>query len=560
MPPKRNRKRKAKELSSDLIDPSTNTPVEVCDDCNLNSSNPNDEIPISELFKSNEDIDVDVLFPASKEAKKSVTNTDDISNNIQSSNVYIPPLQLPNDPNNNVEMNPIVSRYVLPRKNHMKHVNTGLTFTPYEELFFKNVVFDVHNQDRFMTLGNGKPKEQFIFNLVHKYHLLDDKVCIVLKYNEEMKKYLILQPAEIIEYMKFKFKHFKHGYKKKSDYNELPVPKSINELLEKGQLKVENVYSKDEIRCKDEEDLDEWPNYSMWHSLYEDVSIMMYTGSNRLKNTSNIHKCTRLKLSFPKEKTFMLVFHGRTVHCGSESKLVKDSFHYSHDVRLFSYVDKYNPHLEREDSSSTNSIKTSLRSRGQKRFPQTTTATVETTSVKMCSCIANKYNNHKVPITCPKCESTIRKIKGWNCYEEALVVDVMTEYKLSKTNSSFKKEPNLVCGNLELWGWAVYEGINIHTIEFLPLKTEVMNLVHEERKWKGLQYLTGKQNRKYFDIGGLIDTKTSQKTNMLKKLFSCIQQKIKTIDGFKKGGLASTLLLSNFGLVNEQPEHRDYKG
>ena len=126
-------------------------------------------------------------------------------------------------------------------------------------------------------------------------------------------------------------------------------------------------------------------------------------------------------------------------------------------------------------------------------------------------------------MTCPKCESTIRKLKGWNCFEETLVVDVMTEYKLSKTNSSFKKEPNLVCGNLELWGWVVYEGINIHTIEYPPRKIEVMNLVHEE-KWKGLQYLTGKQNRKYFDIGGVVDTKTSQKTNMLRKLFSCIQK------------------------------------
>jgi len=154
---------------------------------------------------------------------------------------------IPHDPNNNVELNAIVSRYVLPRKNHMKHVNTGLTFTPYKELFFKNVVFDVHNQDRFMALGNGKPKEQFIFNLAHKYHLLDERVCVVLKYSEEMKKYLILQPPEIIEYMKFKFKHFKHGYKKKSDNNELPVYKSINELLEKGQLKVENVYSRNEI-------------------------------------------------------------------------------------------------------------------------------------------------------------------------------------------------------------------------------------------------------------------------------------------------------------------------
>lgn len=559
MASKVNKKRKVNGYSTDLVDPST-YPVDVGDNLNPNSSNPNDEIPITELFKSKKNVDIDILFPASKEIKKSIGISKEISKDTQSSNVYIPPSQVPNGQDNNVELSICVSRYVLPRKNHMKHVNTGIIFTPYEELFFKNVIFDVHNQDRFMELGNGKPKEQFIFNLVHKYHLLDENVCVVLKYNEDMKKYLVLQPPDIIEYMKFKFKHFKHGFKKKSDKNELPVYKSINECLENGQLKVENVYTKNELRCKEEEDVNEWPNYSMWHSLYEDVSIMMYSGSNRLNNSSIIHKCTRLKLLFPKEKTFMLVFHGRTVHCGSRSKLVNESFHYSHDVRLFSYVDKYNPHLEREDCSATNSIKNNLRSRGQKKYPQTTTATVETNSVKMCSCIANKYNNNNVPMTCAKCDDTIRKIKGWNCFEEALVVDVMTEYKLSKKSSAFRHEPNLVCGNLELWGWAVYEGINIHTIEYLPLKTEVMNIVHEERKWKGLQYLTGKQNRKYFDIGGLVDNKTSQNTNLLRQLFSSIQKKIKTIDDFKNGGLASTILLSNFGMVDEQPEHRDYKG
>ena len=68
----------------------------------------------------------------------------------------------------------------------------------------------------------------------------------------------------------------------------------------------------------------------------------------QMKNLFYIHanlaeeKDPRIVLKFPRDESFMLVFHGNLVHCGAKSEFPPNPFamYYSKALRAFAYVSK----------------------------------------------------------------------------------------------------------------------------------------------------------------------------------------------------------------------------
>jgi hypothetical protein len=456
-------------------------------------------------------------------------------------------------------------RYVLPRSSNKKHLITPNVskFNTMEELFFKNVIFQQRHVEEFSKLEDGNSKEKYLFDMIHSHKLLDQNECIVLKYNEENKLYYIQNSSDIIDYIKQRFKYLKCIYQKElkktvtnnGPLKQGPTYSSIDDILTKTKINFDALYSKDDIVP---ETSIAWPHYSMWHTLFQEASIYIYSGSHRVRTNKQVHRCTKLKLLFPSEKTFMLLFHGRTVHCGAESRVVPGSFNYGHDIRCFSYVLNSN---DKNSKLCMTDDKRVTRGSGEKMFAQSTTNKITTNNFKICSCLTNNDSE-----LCKTCDDVIESTKGWNFNDQALNVDVMKEYVHKKKLKKLKSNSNApVCGNLLEFGWAVYEGINIHSSEYLQLRTEAMNIVNSnqmKKKWSGIQYSCQTNNRFGLDLGEedfLPNKRLGPQVVMFKQLFINIEQDLlRSVSGFEFSTITKTVLLANFGKVEEQVTHRDY--
>lgn len=464
----------------------------------------------------------------------------------------------------------VPNKYVLPRLNNKKHEgNGGITFSKAEELFFKNVIFQYSNVEIFSKLENGPPKDHYLSKLMETFDLVDKTKVIVLKYEESNQKYYIQNSRQILDYLKNRFKCLKSNYlqKKEKKYDQQQSSSStttqftsIDDILSKSQIRFRNVYKQQD--CV-EVMSSNWPWYSMWHTLLQETSIIIYSSSHRLKHNANVHRCTKLKLQFPSEKAFMLLFDGRTVHCGDYSRIEKDSFNYSHDARLFSYVT-----INGNDDALGQKRQT--RSKGEIEYSQRFTNKIDTNSFKMCSCISNKYNSdYTIPDVCDICDPTIDSMKSWNYHEEAIIVNIMSEYR-NKNNNNCKLNkhiPRLVCGDIEEYGWAVYEGINVNDFDYIKLRSDMMKLIHDNSwkpKWTGLQHSCTKiNNRKMLNIGNLENGPSSSSNqedlSTIRNIFNNIDRKFRSIEYFKTARLTSSVVLANFGFVEQQQQHRDYE-
>jgi hypothetical protein len=73
-----------------------------------------------------------------------------------------------------------------------------------------------------------------------------------------------------------------------------------------------------------------YPWYSMIHLLFEPFDFIVYSGSHLMKQEKEVHEITELKLQFPKDKNFMILFHGKLLHSGAPALPESDarSFNY----------------------------------------------------------------------------------------------------------------------------------------------------------------------------------------------------------------------------------------
>ena len=55
---------------------------------------------------------------------------------------------------------------------------------------------------------------------------------------------------------------------------------------------------------------DKWNFYSMFHSMYQPFSFVLYNMSHKLSNNSSVHRCTRVYMNFSDNANCILIIHG----------------------------------------------------------------------------------------------------------------------------------------------------------------------------------------------------------------------------------------------------------
>ena len=83
---------------------------------------------------------------------------------------------------------------------------------------------------------------------------------------------------------------------------------------------------------------DDWNQFSCIHStINEGFNFVVYNASHKLKGGENVNPATRVRIMFPKNSSYFIVFHGRLVHNGDESIKNKDG-NFLYSPRMFSYL------------------------------------------------------------------------------------------------------------------------------------------------------------------------------------------------------------------------------
>ena len=292
--------------------------------------------------------------------------------------------------------------------------------------------------------------------------------------------------------------------------------------------------------------MEEWHYYSMFHSLYQSFSIVVYNYSHRLADTELVHRCTRLKINFPPNANAILFIHGRLVHSGSASKSENNlSYNHSHDLRLFLILIK---NLQRHRSSIDDTSSSSRRSSNRQQ-------------------VDSLYHNHTADgevdrRTFCMCNSTCKTCVSISGTKELNVEDIYKDKNLRVGWTSRTKAPKKIIGDINKFGWVIYTGVNIHHKDYVyHLDEELSNLVKNKprRMWHGI----GGTERRYFKLDEFMIEDTSKalkETENVSKIFDDIHSLVvHKIPIFKdKVVIKKKSLLANFGVVKEQQPHRDF--
>ena len=122
------------------------------------------------------------------------------------------------------------------------------------------------------------------------------------------------------------------------------------------------------------------------------------------KEKETLCMSVKLKLNFPAYPNMFIIFHGRTVHSGAESKIFSlSSAQTSHDTRLFSYITS-----KEYDNESKQNIR--IRNKGKEQSGQ-----VDRDGISVCSEQKNQ---------CKACTESM--------HEDVVEIDLLAEYNSIK--------------------------------------------------------------------------------------------------------------------------------
>ena len=249
--------------------------------------------------------------------------------------------------------------------------------------------------------------------------------------------------------------------------------KKHKNYLEKGILLPENLI--------DEETKN--PSFSMMHSLSQGFSIMLFSATHKTKaRRGMLHKPNAVRLVLGPD--MVLIWHERTYHCGTRSRLTKNreqgdkGFHlstmeadlspsrrksnvprpYEHleDMRLFAYVWNETGKLFRTRKDG--------RARSSDEIYQKEGYTCD-----------DFFKEHGDPNNSIKCQE---------CQRGTLVFD------LSFLQSNQYANGEVILGDLEKYGWCVYRSNNISDI----VESEIKNICARGTSWTRIH---GKRLMKY---------------------------------------------------------------
>ena len=327
----------------------------------------------------------------------------------------------------------------------------------------------------------------------------------------------------------------------------------------------------------------------MIHSLYEFWDLIVYDQSHKLHGGVNIHQCTCIRLKFPEGKNLFVLFNGYLVHSGSNAIQEQSisSFNFKNSLRLFAYVNKFANINDRNDD-----VLIRTRSNRSSISDQAADGKVDHENTNLCNVSL-----------CQICQENVNKFsrKDWNpigishngelvihlndCYDYVsnLRKEIMEKQKRKKSRdercgdssnppapkkSKFSElmkvdysKPLLVCGNLKENGWAVYEGVDVTSSEYLNLINELEHSINGKvtgNFWTKIHGDGIVEERKLLQINQLHTDRRELFMNT-SKLFNDSESHISNIDEFEDSAInkEKIAILRNKGNIPEQRVHCD---
>ncbi len=312
--------------------------------------------------------------------------------------------------------------------------------------------------------------------------------------------------------------------------------------------------------------VDKYRVYSIVHSIHEGFVFHVYHGSHLAYNQV-LHRCSMLKLVFPRQPNFFILFHGNLLHNGAPSRPEPcgHSFNYAKDCRLFSYITRTGTgeSVTEEDSGTTSTVRRSGRTKDGVVYEEHANY-VNAQSHKKCPDFENCLKHRStLKSACDICGSMYKELRRmYPTSDDVVSVDIHNLYVEAKrrTPDHPSNLPMLVGGDLERYGWAVYTGCNAYATtdqyNLSSLRDDIYRLLYNtsEKHWRKIS-----GNRQIYNVSD-IDNINVVKIDHIKKFYEDIHVGfIKKIPGFEKATMDERFFIRNQGKVGEQNPHRDYE-
>ena len=441
---------------------------------------------------------------------------------------------------------------VVPRKHNRKFDETKFNLTKRQLTYYTQVLNKDQSND-YYTLETDLERNSKVQEIIR----IKFKDTFLFKYNEDRQEFHKLNEKEMFDSIKSRLVnlrsvHLKRPTKKlkinlrvinkfasharMANYP-IPIPKPYmaNDYLNPKLFN--HFYGKSTLL----KDWNKWHYYSMFHSLYQSFSTIVYTYSHKICDEGIIHRCTRTKINFPNHANCLLLIHGRLIHSGSESKFENAlSYNQSHDVRLFSYIFK-DP--DKKEMGKNKNNRKSKRLGLDMYTNHLQEGEVDTNTFKLCGS------------DCVLCKERIPN-------KEIDISKIYNEHQRDVGDVSYRyTDPLLLAGDLDKLGWAVYTGVDISkSVYRVALSNQIRRIVGKSKtNWYGIN----NTKRCAFKIDNLL----LNEANSIEKEYKCVydlytdikKKVLIKIPQLKNGlSLQKSALLANFGILDEQRPHRDY--
>lgn len=387
------------------------------------------------------------------------------------------------------------------------------------KLMYHEKLRNIYNS--YFSYKENDMRMEFLFNLLLKWKEMELKI---VKYDPIKSRFFFPSREEIIRLIKNRLTSLKSQKKTVKVPTDQSIVSKYNEFV--GQ--VNEVY---DLALSPEESSNQ-NFYSTIHTMYSSWTFYLYPFTHRLKTGHEfpIHSMSKMKLVFPNYPTMYVVFHGKTVHHGAETKFSSlSSTCVSMDERLFSYV---TVHKKSPESNSRKSQRQQLHGRSAD-------AGVHRADIKMCYELGE----------CSKCMSYQR-----NDYFEVDLGQLYNEVKETPSGRNIKQKPLL--GDLKLYGFEVWIGENTRSKEYIDLKFDLRDLSKNKSKWKQIDVKVPRclapVARTQLDDNVICSDTINLLVNKIEELLK------KRTFPEREVVVGKTTIISNRGFLFEQFAHRDY--
>ena len=406
----------------------------------------------------------------------------------------------------------------VPRSQNRQHSDKRI---PFNSTNLYNMKLNMSVAKKFQTVHGVQQKFEFILNIVLTWRSMGYRW---VKYDEVEEKYFEPSTSVLCKLIRSRLDRIATSERSKLRNQTKRVFKSpFDEFTHKCSLG--NLYKKDQLL--EEERIKDWNSYSILHSLFSSFSFYIYAYSHRVKASTSclIHRATKLKLKFPPYPNMFVIFHGRAVHSGAESKMASIcSLVPSHDERLFSYV------RVKDKDKNWASLRTNNKGKDA-------TDKVERNGLQMCTALT----------VCQNCSS----FGDYDCFE----IDLEECYNIQKERrrNTIKNVP--LIGDLTKFGFEVWVGESTRSEKHIELKGELLYLLDREKEWKGLDNNT---DRKVFKVArGEHDR--NNRSQIFEGFVDSVENFVQTkIFKDRDCKLGRSSIIANRGYCIEQLCHRDF--